>query len=284
MWTHLIRSSPTVYFVEPSWRAVNKRYTACLTVWLDIDKSAAYSTRHWPPRSKSSFRRIPFLSPEPNPEKILSPECLVKGKIFDYRFGLGIKNHGPPPPPPPWENSKSRALGKGKNFWLQIWTQHQKSRTPPHPEKILSPECLVKGKIFDYRFGLSIKNHGPLPPPPPPPPPWENSKSRALGKGKNFWLQIWTQHQKSQTPPPGMCGMWCCHLACIWGELKKFDTKFLHSVWASASQIVSLRKLKSFASFYEASFPTQIYLPLETKAQPSMSRSAWTAVKNTHVR
>ena len=40
-----------------------------------------------------------------------------------------------------------------------------------------------------------------------------------------------------------MCGMWCCHLACIWGELKNFDTKFLHSVWASASQIVSLRKL-----------------------------------------
>ena len=38
-------------------------------------------TRHWPPRSKSSFRRIPFLS----------PERLVKGKIFDHRFGLSIK-------------------------------------------------------------------------------------------------------------------------------------------------------------------------------------------------
>ena len=50
---------------------------------------------------------------------------------------------------------------------------------PPPPGKILSPERLVKGKFFDYRFGLSIKN-------PRPPPPLENSKSRALGKGKIF--------------------------------------------------------------------------------------------------
>ena len=36
----------------------------------------------------------------------------------------------------------------------------------------------------------------------------------------------------------GMHGIWCCHLACILGELADFDTKFCNTFWASASQIV----------------------------------------------
>ena len=36
----------------------------------------------------------------------------------------------------------------------------------------------------------------------------------------------------------GMHGIWCCHLACIWGELADFDTKFCNTFWTSASQIV----------------------------------------------
>ena len=39
----------------------------------------------------------------------------------------------------------------------------------------------------------------------------------------------------------GIHGIWCCHLACIWGELTDFDTKFYNTFWASASQIVPFR-------------------------------------------
>ena len=39
----------------------------------------------------------------------------------------------------------------------------------------------------------------------------------------------------------GMHGIWCCHLACIWGELADFDTKFCNTFIASASQIVPFR-------------------------------------------
>ena len=48
-----------------------------------------------------------------------------------------------------------------------------------------------------------------------------------------------TSFKVSNLSPIGLYGIWCCHLTCIWGELKDFDMNFLHSVWASASQIVS---------------------------------------------
>ena len=43
-----------------------------------------------------------------------------------------------------------------------------------------------------------------------------------------------------------MHGIWWCHLACIWSELTNFDKNFCNPVWASASQIVFLRKLMNY--------------------------------------
>ena len=57
-----------------------------------------------------------------------------------------------------------------KNFWLQIWHDQKKlspGPPPPHLRK-WSPECKIKGKIFDPKFGMTKKKKlGPKPPPPP---------------------------------------------------------------------------------------------------------------------
>ena len=138
-----------------------------------------------------------------------------------------------------------------KKIWLQIWHPWKKLDSGPPPEKKIWLQIWHPRKKLDSE---------PSPPTTTPTPPPE----------KKIWLQIWHPWKKVGfwTPPPlrkkfdfrfgtlekswipdpplppwllvvGMSGILCCHLACIWGELKKFDTNFLHSDWLSASQIDS---------------------------------------------
>ena len=86
-----------------------------------------------------------------------------------FRLGKKVFVEGPHP-------------SKGNNFWHQIWLdtcsgweKNFLSRDPPPPP-------MVKGKIFDTRFGLIHVQT------------WKKKFCRGPphpSKGKNFWHQIW---------------------------------------------------------------------------------------------
>ena len=102
---------------------------------------------------------------------------LVKGKIFNTRFGLIHVQTGKKkfcwrtPLPPP--------TAKGKNFWHQIWLD----TCSDWKKKLFvkGPPLPVKGKIFDTRFGLiDLQTEKKI-----------LSRDPPTGKGKTFWHQIW---------------------------------------------------------------------------------------------
>ena len=133
---------------------------------------------------------------------------LHRGKMSFWnfiKFGMTKKSWvlDPPPPPPlpPSDETESRALNSGKNFWPQIWHDQKKFRslTPPSPPAETESTALNKGKNFWPQIWHDQKKLGPGPPLPP------ETESRALNKGKHFWPPVWHYQKKLGPRPPSPC-------------------------------------------------------------------------------